>query len=158
LTLRLRHYLGRYNDTPHETLGRDTPRQRWEEGRALRFPQDDAELYRRFVIREARKVSADHVIKYDGRLWEAPRGLGSCWVEVARHALDGRLWVPHEGRMVELCELDPYANATDRRGYPTDDHPLDSEGVPTTAASEAFRNALLPIVGPDGGFIDKENA
>ena len=157
LTLRLRHYLGRYNDTPHETLGKQTPRQRWEAGRALRFPDDEADLYHRFVVREARKVSADHVIKHDGRLWEAPRGLGTCWVEVARHALDGRLWVPHEGRMVELCELDPHANATDRRGYPTDDHPLDSEGVPTTAATEAFRKAMLPLVGPDGGFIDKED-
>ena len=50
LTLRLRHFLNRYNDTPHETLGKDTtPRQRWEQGRDLRFPTDDADLYRRFV-------------------------------------------------------------------------------------------------------------
>jgi len=158
LTLRLRHYLGRYNDTPHETLGRDPPRQRWEAGRALRLPDDDDELYRRFVVREARKVSADHVIKVDGRLWEVPRGLGGCWVEVARHALDSRLWVPHEGHMVELSELDPHANATDRRGYPTDDRPLVSEGVPTTAATAAFRMDLLPLVGPDGGFADTEDA
>ena len=41
LTLRLRHFLDRYNDTPHETLGKDTtPRQRWEQGRPLRFPAD----------------------------------------------------------------------------------------------------------------------
>ena len=58
LTLRLRHYLDRYNDTPHETLGGDTPRQRWEAGRSLRFPEDHAELYRRFVVREDRSVSA----------------------------------------------------------------------------------------------------
>ena len=39
LTLRLRHFLERYNDTPHETLGKDTtPRQCWERGRDLRFP------------------------------------------------------------------------------------------------------------------------
>ena len=31
LTLRLRHFLERYNDTPHETLGKDTtPRQCWD--------------------------------------------------------------------------------------------------------------------------------
>ena len=154
LTLRLRHYLDRYNDTPHETLGGDTPRQRWEAGRPLRFPEDPAELYRRFVVREDRKVSSDHVIKIDGRLWEAPRGLGDSWVQVTRHVLDGRLWVLHEGRMVELAELDPHANATERRGYAADGQPLASEGVPRTAASLAFDRDLCPLVGPDGGFDD----
>ena len=69
LTLRLRHFLNRYNDTPHETLGKDTtPRQRWEQGRELRFPTDEADLYRRFVVRALHKVSNDHVIKAAGRV------------------------------------------------------------------------------------------
>jgi len=157
LTLRLRHYLERYNDTPHETLGGDTPRQRWEAGRPLRFPEDHAELYRRFVVREDRKVSSDHVIKIDGRLWEAPRGLGNSWVQVTRHVLDGRLWVLHEGRMVELAELDAHANATERRGYAADQQPLASEGVPRTAAILAFEHDLRPLVGPDGGFEDEQD-
>ena len=51
-TLRLRHFLDRYNDIPHETLGNNTtPRQLWEQGRPLRFPADEADLYRRFVVR-----------------------------------------------------------------------------------------------------------
>ena len=158
LTLRLGHFLDRYNLTPHETLGGDTPRQRWEAGRPLRFPEDAADLYRRFVIRRPRKVSADHVIKLEGRLWEAPRGLGGTWVEVARHVLDGRIWVLHEGRMVELAELDPHGNAADRRGRAaTDDRPLSSEGVPTTAATTAFDHDMRPLVGPDGGFSDNED-
>ncbi|MDP2958881.1 MAG: hypothetical protein Q8N53_20825 [Longimicrobiales bacterium] len=157
LTLRLRHFLEGYNDTPHETLQGDTPRQRWEAGRPLRFPDDEADLYRRFVVRHARKVSADHVLKEDGRLWEVPRGLGATWVEVVRHALDGRLWVLHEGRMVELAELDAHHNATDRRGYAQDDRPLSWEGVPTTAASLAFGRDVLPLLDPDGGFSDKED-
>lgn len=156
LTLRLRHFLDRYNDTPHETLGGDTPRQRWEAGRSLRFPEDEADLYRRFVVRQPRKVSTDHVIKMDGRLWEAPRGVDG-WVEVVRHVLDGRLWVVHQGRMVELAELDPYANATDRRGTGDDDRPLPSEGVPTTAASLAYDQDVLPLVDPDGGFPDTDD-
>ncbi len=157
LTLRLRHFLDRYNDTPHETLGGDTPRQRWEAGRPLRFPEDEADLYRRFVVRERRKVSTDHVIKMDGRLWEAPRGLGGSWTEVARHVLDGRLWVLHEGRMVELAELDPHANATDPRGRAATAHPpLPSEGTPTTAATTAFDHDMRPLVGPDGGFSDDQ--
>jgi hypothetical protein len=28
-------------------------RQRWEQGRALRFPADEADLYRRFVVRQS---------------------------------------------------------------------------------------------------------
>ena len=108
LTLRLRHFLERYNDTPHETLGKDTaPRQRWEQGRKLRYPTDDADLYRRFVVRALHKVSNDHVIKADGRLWEAPLRSARSWVEVARHVLDGRLWVLHQDRMIELAEVDP---------------------------------------------------
>ena len=154
LTLRLRHFLGRYNDTPHETLGGDAPRQHWEAGRPLRLPEDLADLYRRFVVRERRRVSPDHVLKANGRLWEAPRGLGDRWVDVSRHVLDGRLWVLHRGRSVELAELDPHANATDRRAAP--DRPLPSEGVPTTAATLAFHNELAPLVGPDGGFCDPE--
>jgi len=154
LTLRLRHYLQRYNDTPHQTLGGDTPRQRWEQGRALRFPDDEADLNRRFVVREPRKVSTDHVIKMDGRLWEAPRGLGDGWVEVVRHVLDGRLWVLYEGRMVELAALDPHANATDRRAAADADRPQPSEGVPTTAARLAYDQDFLPLVDPQGGFSE----
>jgi transposase InsO family protein len=154
LTLRLAHFLDRYNDTPHETLGGDTPRQRWEAGRPLRLPADEAELYRRFVVHERRKVSADHVLKIGGKLWEAPRGLGRSWAQLTRHVLDGRLWVLWEGRRIELAELDPHANATDRRGTPP--HPLPSEGVPTTAATLAFGHDLRPLVGPDGGFRDPD--
>ena len=157
LTLRLRHYLQHYNDTPHETLAGDTPRQRWEQGRALRFPANEADLYRRFVVRQSRKVSADHVIKMDGRLWQAPRGLGDGWVEVVRHVLDARLWVLYQGRMVELAVLDPHANATDRRGTVHNESPLPCEGVPHTAASHAYDQDFLPLVDADGGFPDEQD-
>ena len=157
LTLRLRHYLQRYNDMPHETLGGDTPQQRWEQGRALRFPADETDLYRRFVVRQPRKVSTDHVIKMDGRLWEAPRGSGDGWVEVVRHVLDGRLWVRHEGRMVELAPLDEHATATDRRATVHDEAPLPCEGVPHTAAGHAYDQDFLPLVDADGGFPDEQD-
>jgi hypothetical protein len=125
----------------------------------LRFPDDEADLYRRFVIRLPRKVSKDHVIKMNGRLWEAPRGLGDGWVEMTRHVLDDRMWVVHEGRMVELAELDPHTNATDRRASDDADRPVSSEGVPTTAADLAFSQDFLPLVDPEGGFpeIDDES-
>ena len=155
LTLRLRHFLNRYNDTPHETLQRQTPTQCWEVGRPLRFPQDHDDLYRRFVVREPRKVSADHVIKTDGRLWEAPRGSAQTWVEVIRHVLEDRFWILHQGRMVELAELDPHANATQPRSRICDHQPQPAEGVPTTAARLAFDRDLRPLVDPDGGFPDQ---
>jgi transposase InsO family protein len=154
LTLRLAHFLERYNNTPHEGLGGDTPRQRWEAGRPLRLPADEADLYRRFVVHESRKVSKDHVIQIHAKSWEAPRGLGDRWTELTHHVLDDRHWVLCEGRMVELAELDPHANATDRRAAP--DRPLPSEGVPTTAATLAFGHDLGPLVGPDGGFSDRD--
>lgn len=157
LTLRARHFLDRYNDAPHETLGGDPPRQHWEAGRPLRFPADEADLYRRFVVREPRKVSSDHVIRADGRLWEAPRGMGDSWVQVTRHVLDGRFWVLHEGRMVQLAELDPHANATDRRSSLGDEQPLSSEGIPTTAARLAFDHDLRPLVDSEGGFRDEQD-
>ena len=92
------------------------PRQRWEAGRPLRFPGDQADLYRRFVVRDPRKVSADHVIKAGGRLWETPRGLGDSWVEVARHVLDDRLWVlPQVHSMERLVILWLIVQQTDRR-------------------------------------------
>ena len=162
LTLRLRHFLERYNDTPHETLGKDTsPRQCWERGRDLRFPTDDADLYRRFVVRALHKVSNDHVIKASGRLWEAPPRSARSWVEVARHVLDGRLWVQHQGRMIELAELDPHANATEPRGsgsapQPTADE--DGEQLPATAAGIAYANDTRPLVDAEGGFADQPDA
>lgn len=157
LTLRLRHFCDRYNDQPHEGLGGDTPRQRWEAGRPLRFPDDEADLYRRFVIREPRTVSSDHVIQHGGIDWEAPRGMADQVVEVIRHVLDGRLFVAHRGEVVQLHRVDLAANATSRRGYSADHRPLVGEGIPTTAAALAFARDLAPVVGPDGGFIDKED-
>lgn len=159
LKLRLQHFLDHdYNERPHESLSQDTPRQRWEaDSQALQFPDDEDELWRRFLVTESRQVSADHVIKHGGKLWEAPRGLARSSVEVQRHVLSGRLYVPHRGRLVRLHQLDPHANATDRRGYRGDDKPLPSEGVPTTAATSAFRRDMSPVTGPDGGFIAPED-
>ena len=153
LDLRLRHFIKPHNAPPHASLGGPTPRHpRESDSRTLRFPEDLAALERRFLVREARSVSADHVIRHGGGLWEAPRGLARKRVEVHRNTLSGALFVLHRGVMVRLHQLDPETNATDRRGYPKDDHPMPSEGVPTTAADTAFQRDFAPIVGPDGGF------
>ena len=108
-------------------------------------------------MRALHKVSNDHVIKAAGRLWEAPRRSARSWVEVARHVLDGRLWVQHQGRMIELAELDPHANATSPRGSGSAPQPSadeDGEQLPATAAGIAYANDTRPLVDPDGGYRD----
>ena len=83
LTLRLNHFLERYNDTPHETLGKDiTPRQRWEQGRGLRFPTDDADLYRRFVVRAMHRsptITSSRPTVGCGKRRAAAQPVGSRW-------------------------------------------------------------------------------
>jgi hypothetical protein len=59
--------------------------------------------------------------------------------------------------MVELAELDPTANATDRRAASDADRPVASEGVPTTAADLAFAQDFRPLVDPEGGFPEQHD-
>lgn len=151
LQLRLAHYLTRYNDTPHESLRQATPRARFDaDARALRFADDEAALRARFIVTEPRRVSNDHIIQYDGRLYEAPRGLARERVLVRRQVLDGELSVVHQGRVIKLHEVDLVANAHDRRGRAA---PTPPEVAPVkTAASIAFERDFAPIVDADGGF------
>ena len=104
------------------------------------------------------KVSNDHVIKADGRLWEAPRGSAASWVEVARHVLDGRRWVQHQGRMIELAEVDPQANATEPRGSGSAPQTNRRRGRRRTTGNRSRHrlqaNDLRPLVDPDGGYSD----
>jgi len=163
LELRLRHYLERYDQTPHESLDGDTPRMRWEaDSRALRFDWDEAELRSRFVVTEERRVSNDHVIKFDGELYEAPRGLARQMVLVHRRLLGEvdevapeHLSVMHDGRLVRLHPVDLAANARGGRGRDRETD-IDEVAPVKTAATLAFERDFPSLVGPDGGFTDKE--
>ena len=163
LELRLSHYLGRYNDRLHESLDGDTPRMRWDaDPRPLRFADDEATLRSRFVVTEERRVSNDHVIQFDGVDYEAPRGLARQRVLVHRRLLDGaddlapeHLSVLHDGRLVRLHPVDLAANARARRGTSRSE-PLDEVAPVKTAATVAFERDYGSLVGPDGGFSDKE--
>ena len=64
----------------------------------------------------------------------------------------------HQGRMIELAELDPHANATEPRGsgsapQPTADE--DGEQLPATAAGIAYANDTRPLVDAEGGFAEQ---
>lgn len=154
LELRLSHYLDhQYNRAPHEALGLQTPLARFEaDTRALRFPVDDADLDRRFVVTETRKVSADNVVSYDGVEYEVPRGHAGTQATIWRHLISGALSVVHDGRLVALAPVDLALNAVSRRARPSVPAPDDDERAPRTAAQLAFARDFAPVVGPDGDF------
>ena len=152
LELRLSHYLARYNDLPHESLGQQSPRSRFEaDSRALRYPENQALLRAKFIVTEGRRVSSDHVIQYEGRLYEAPRGLAREHVLVRRQVLDGELSVLYSGRIVKLHEVDLAQNARDKRGRSA--QPLPEVAPVKTAATVAFDRDFGPIVDSDGGYF-----
>jgi transposase InsO family protein len=154
LELRLRHWLREtYDVTPHEGLDGESPRARWEkDARPLRFPESDADLRARFVVHVTRRVSADHVVSFEGVDYEVPRGHAGEQVTLHHRLLSDTLAVLHEGRLVELAPVDLAANATAGRarpGKPVDD----PEAIlPPSAADLAFQRDFGPVVGPDGGF------
>jgi len=157
LELRLRHYLREvYNHSPHESLDGDTPWQRFQaDERPLRFPADDADLRRRFVVFEERRVSGDNTVPLDSIDYEVPVGHVGQKLQLHRHLLDGTVSCVHDGRLVALKPVDLALNAVSRRAsvrLPEESvHPL-----PPSAAELAFRRDLQPIVGPDGGFSEPE--
>ena len=157
LALRLAHHIEHgYNRRPHASLGDVSPQSRWDaDPRALSFPDSDADLRRKFVVRETRDVSNDNVIQHGGALWEVPRGHARTTVVVHRQVLDGALSILHDGRLVRLHPVDLAANAHARRAQPTPN--VEEPSVPpTTAAMLAFERDMGPIVGADGGFADQE--
>ncbi len=154
LELRLSHWLRElYNHEPHEALGKGvTPWQRWSsDKRALRFPEDDADLRSRFVLRETRKATKDHLVPWYGVDLELPKGLVDTEIELHHQVLDDTVSVLHEGQLVRLFPVDRHANAVAGRGRTAEDEPPPTE-LPPSAAELAFRRDLRPLVGPDGGF------
>ncbi len=154
LTLRLQHYLDtQYNVRPHESLGKQTPYERfYADAKALRFPQDHETLRRQFQLTLERRVSPDNVISIDSVDYEVPRGHAGEKVLVQRHVLDGdRLFFLHEGKRAELKPADLEANARTRRAKPRRHH--DTQPVPSPSAADmAFQREYGPVVDADGGF------
>jgi hypothetical protein len=153
LTLRLRHWLKmRYNHTPHESLGKQTPHERFHNDSApLRFPESEQDLGKRFVLYLERRVSPDHIVSVDAVPYEMPRGYAGAKVSLHRRVLTSTIHFVHEGRLIELHPVDLHRNATTPRGagpaLPELEHPL-----PPSAADIHFSRDFQPIVGPDGGF------
>lgn len=153
LELRLCHYVREiYNQRPHESLDGDSPAQRFHaDPKPLRFPENDAELRRKFEIHLDRRVSADHIVSVDGVLYEMPRGYAGQRVVLRERLLDGTLAFLYQGRLIDLHPVDLAANARARRaGRDCEEdvqHPL-----PKSAADLAFERDFGPVLDPDGGL------
>lgn len=157
LTLRLNHWLREiYNHTPHESLGGETPAQRFHrDTRELELPPDRAWLDAQFQTTHERTVSGDHVVSLDGVAYEVPRPCRGR-IAVTRHLLSGRLTVRADGREIEIHPVDPIHNAFDRRARPTQAETRRTDDRAVTAADRAFDEDFGPLVGTDGDYPEPE--
>lgn len=154
LELRLWHYLhGQYNHTPHDSLDGDTPWSRFKDDPTpLRLHQNSETLLKAFVLNRARSVSNDHIISFNGVLYEVPRGLASSKITIQHNPLDNSVAIFHQNRTVRLSPLDAQANARDKRAKTAAPDEEPARNIRKTSAQMAFDREHRPIVGIDGGF------
>jgi hypothetical protein len=77
---------------------------------------DEAKLRDALTVRERRRVRRDTTVSVLGTDYELAQGfLAGRVVTVGYSMLDGKPWVEHEGRRLELHEVDPVANARRKR-------------------------------------------
>ena len=153
LTLRLSHWMYQvYNHTPHESLGGQTPAQRFhQDPRPLHFPEDRGWLDECFLISFERGVSTDNVIPFDGMFYEVPRGYARHRIRLWRHLLDGSVSMIHQGHRLFVHPVDVEANAYSKRAPKPKTSPKTNRPV-RTAATLRFQSDFAPIVGPDGSY------
>ena len=155
LELRLVHYAEQiYAQQPHESLGGDSPQQRFSsDPRPLRWPENHQSLRAMFEICINRRVSNDHVVSIDAIDYEMPRGYRGQNVTLLRRLLDGTIGFVHEGKQINLLPVNHAANARAPRAKDQNDDEPQSV-PPNTAADISFQRAFAPIVDADGGFTD----
>ncbi len=160
LELRLGHYLEqRYNRTPHESLGKDSPLERFQaDPVSLRFAPSQPDLERAFVLHLRRRVSPDHVVSVGGVGYETPPGCAGDRPTLRRNLLDQTVQMLHEGRLVRLSPLDAQANARRPRSgsRPQPAESTSQPDPPASSAEMAFRRDLGPIVDDEGGFAEPD--
>ena len=154
MTLRLRHWLHeRYNHTPHEGIGKDTPWQRWSrDERQLSFPDSHEDLLKKFVVSTSRRVTKDNIVPIDGVDHEVPLGHAGENILLTVHALNDEVRCLHEGRMVRIHPVDLAANARAKRAREPDAVDPAQQILRPSAADKAFEKDLGPIVDGDGGY------
>jgi len=155
LELHLAHYCEKvYAQRPHESLGGDSPWQRFStDPKPLRWPDNHEHLKTMFVIYIDRRVSQDNVVSVDSIDYDMPPGYGGQQVILRRQLLEGTICFLHKGKDIILLPTNPTANARVPRARGKDhDEPLPMP--PTTAAQISFQRDFGPIVDNNGGFND----
>ena len=154
LELRLQHYCREvYNHTPHESLGGETPAERFlSDPKPLHTVEDDAALRDRFSISLTRRVSKDNLISWKGTGYELPTGYARQSVGLVRRLLEGTLHFLHEGRYIQLHPVDPQANAHRKRAHRETAREETQPAPRKSAADMAFERSFRPLVGSDGGY------
>lgn len=157
LELRIQHYFDvGYNNEPHGAFkGKASPAERFAiDERPLEFPESDHRLRAAFAIPVTRKVTADSVVSFKSAFYEMPRGYARQWVTIYHHLLERTIGFIHDGRMITLSPPDLEKNARLKRTKPKRKKQV--KRLIKTAADLSFEKDFGPIVGPDGGFTDKE--
>jgi transposase InsO family protein len=154
LELRLQHYTEQvYAHRPHESLGGETPWRRFHDDlKPLRFPDDREHLRASFETWIERRVTADHVVTVDGTDYEMPKGYGGQKVMLRRRLLEGSVGFLHEGKVIDLHEVDVHSNARSQRAKDDAGQDETQPIAPPSAADLSFQRDFGPIVSDDGGF------
>ncbi|MCP4993426.1 MAG: transposase, partial [Gammaproteobacteria bacterium] len=158
LDLRLGHYLThQYNQTPHESLEKQTPWSRFHnDSRKLRFVENREDLGSAFVLHEKRYVANDNIGSIDSIHYEMPRGHAGTKVIIRRNVLDNTLSFIDQGRLIKLAPVDLVNNARDKRAGNSVSVEEPAKKHTRSSADIAFNQDVVPILDADGGFAGKK--
>lgn len=164
LEMRINHYLSEvYNRRPHESLDKISPEEKFlGDTLPLQPMEDEQRLRQKLIVWRKRKVTRDNIVPVKRIFYEVPSGYAGRRVWVRRHLLDGTVFFPHEGKLVELQPVDVISNAENGAQRSPKRHKKDKEPTVTTpsktAATMQFEKDYGPIVSPEGDFYkqDKE--
>jgi transposase InsO family protein len=115
--VRLLAFLDRhYHLAPHASLMGRSPGAVFTAAKRPADSLDEAKLKDALTVRERRRVRRDTTVSVLGKDWELDQGfLAGRVVTLAYSILDGTTWIEHEGRRLELHQVDPVANSRRRR-------------------------------------------
>jgi transposase InsO family protein len=156
LELRIEHYAFEvYNNRHHESLGK-SPNDKWRaDSLPLQVIDNKEALAREFVITKTHKVSADNIVKVDGKLLEMPLGYAGTRVHIACDLLHSEARVLHEGKMILLNPVNLNDNAKTKRSgrLSITQKKKCALGPITTAARIAFEKDFPTMVNAAGDFM-----